>query len=203
MKNRTIQAMFLALFGVLLISSSYTKQKEQDYQKKIKILNNNQTLLSGISYLTKDALNNGLIITENQVAVVAAKSPEEEFFEQYGITLYEYEVLCKCVEAEAGITSQNAKRAVTEVILNRIDAPEYPNSIESVIFQPYQFEIINNGHYNAAIPSKHTKESVLMSLEERIYPANMLYFRDSCYFAESAHIHAYTSIDNLFFSVKQ
>lgn len=201
MKNKMVQSMFLILFSVLLIITANKEQKDQ-MKENLTLLQDNQMLVSGVSYLSKEALNEGLVVAKNHVVVVATKSPEEEFYEEYGIYPYEYEILCKCVEAEAGSTAWNTKRAVTEVILNRIASPGYPNSVESVIFQPYQFEIIKNGHYEVAIPSDNTRECVKMSLKERIYPANMLYFRDSCYFPEDKRVHSYMTIDNLYFSVK-
>ncbi len=46
------------------------------------------------------------------------------------------EILAVCVEAEAGNQSLDGKRMVVDVILNRVDHPDWPDSIEGVITDP-------------------------------------------------------------------
>lgn len=49
------------------------------------------------------------------------------------------ELLAVCVEAEAGNQGLDGKRMVVDVILNRVDAPGWPDTVEEVITQPYAF----------------------------------------------------------------
>ena len=39
---------------------------------------------------------------------------------------------------------------VCDVVLNRVDSPAWPNTIEGVIYQPGQFSVVNNGALNRA-----------------------------------------------------
>lgn len=52
---------------------------------------------------------------------------------------YEKDLMYRIVYAEAGICSDLTQQIVAQVILNRVDSPEFPDSIEGVIFQPGQF----------------------------------------------------------------
>lgn len=51
----------------------------------------------------------------------------------------EVELLAKCVDAEARNQSELGKRLVIDVVLNRVDSPTFPDSIEEVILQDGQF----------------------------------------------------------------
>lgn len=57
---------------------------------------------------------------------------EEEYYDSL-------ELLALCVEAEAGNQDLTGKRMVVDVVLNRVDAPDWPDTIEGVITQPYAF----------------------------------------------------------------
>lgn len=49
------------------------------------------------------------------------------------------ELLALVVEAEAGNQSELGKRLVVDVVLNRVDSPDFPDSIEEVITQKNAF----------------------------------------------------------------
>lgn len=87
----------------------------------------------------------------------------------------EIELLAKCIEAEAGNQSVYGKRLVCDVILNRVDDEDFPDSIEAVIKQPYQFSTYWNGAVDKADPTEDTYKAVYMELEERSYPG-ILFF---------------------------
>jgi N-acetylmuramoyl-L-alanine amidase len=54
------------------------------------------------------------------------------------------------------------------VILNRVDSPRFPNSIEEVITQKGQFEAYETGKVDLIwSPSEETYEAVKMELENR------------------------------------
>jgi len=88
----------------------------------------------------------------------------------------ELELLAICVEAEAGNQSLTGKRMVTDVILNRVDDPDFPDSIGGVISQKNAFTSFWNGGMNRVLePSEETIRAVQMELEERNWPG-LLYF---------------------------
>lgn len=68
-------------------------------------------------------------------------------------------LLAKCVYAEARGEPYTGQVAVAAVILNRVASPDFPNTISSVIYQPWAFTAVNDGQislepdqtaYNAA-----------------------------------------------------
>lgn len=85
------------------------------------------------------------------------------------------ELLACCVEAEAGNQSLLGKRMVADVILNRVDDKDFPDTIEGVITEPYRFTSWWNGAMEKAVPSEETYVAVRMELDRRGWPG-LLYF---------------------------
>jgi N-acetylmuramoyl-L-alanine amidase len=63
-------------------------------------------------------------------------------------TPYEKDLLARLVRAEAEGEPYDGKVAVAIVVLNRVDHPQFPNSIKEVIYQPGQFTPVSNGAIN-------------------------------------------------------
>ena len=81
------------------------------------------------------------------------------------------ELLALCVEAEAGNQGLMGKRMVVDVILNRVDDPDWPDSIEGVITQPYAFSSYWDGGIDRVLePSEETIRAVQMELNRRSWP---------------------------------
>ena len=57
-------------------------------------------------------------------------------------------LLAKCVYAEARGEPYVGQVAVAAVILNRVKSPSFPNTIAGVIYQPYAFTAVSDGHIN-------------------------------------------------------
>lgn len=77
--------------------------------------------------------------------VLVTEDTEEQIQEE--IRLGELELLAQLVEAEAGNQPFEGKCLVVDVILNRVESPDFPDTIEEVIFQkdPIQFSTAYNG----------------------------------------------------------
>ena len=90
-------------------------------------------------------------VTENQTTTVPTETvPVEsdsvvEVDSTYPITEYERTLLCNIVANEAGSDwiSIYDKACVVACVINRINDSRFPNSIEEVLTQPYQF----SGYY--------------------------------------------------------
>ena len=65
----------------------------------------------------------------------------------YSLNLKEFDLLARTVRAESGGMSDKANIATANVILHRVDSSLYPNTVTSVIHQPYQFEVVDRGTY--------------------------------------------------------
>ena len=89
--------------------------------------------------------------TEEEIA-------EEEYLDSL-------ELLAICVEAEAGNQGLDGKRMVVDVILNRVDDPDWPGTIEEVISQPTHFTSYWDGGMDKVSVSEGR-----MELESRSWP---------------------------------
>ena len=87
--------------------------------------------------------------------VLVLGDSEEQIQEE--IFLGELELLAQLVEAEAGNQEFEGKCLVVDVILNRVESPDFPNTISEVIFQEGQFSVIKNGAFEKA--AWHMQES--------------------------------------------
>lgn len=82
------------------------------------------------------------------------------------------ELLAILTEAEAGNQGLIGKRMVVDVVLNRVDHPDWPNSIAEVILEPNQFSSYWDGGVDRVVePSEETYLAVRMELQERSYPS--------------------------------
>ncbi len=113
------------------------------------------------------------------IAVVYAGELEDELeCELYCDSL---ELLAICVQAEAGNQSLTGRRMVADVILNRVDDPDFPDTIEGVITQRNQFSSYWGGGMDRVYePDELTIRAVQMELEHRSYPG-LIYFRTGRY----------------------
>ena len=66
------------------------------------------------------------------------------------IYLGELELLAQLVHAEAGNQPMEGKYLVAEVVLNRVESDEFPDTISEVIFQDGQFSVAHNGRLEKA-----------------------------------------------------
>jgi N-acetylmuramoyl-L-alanine amidase len=84
--------------------------------------------------------------------------------------------LARIISAEAKGEPIEGQIAVGNVVLNRVEHEDFPNTIEEVIFQKNQFSPVNNGSvYNE--PTETALEVAEMVLNgERVVDRDVLYF---------------------------
>lgn len=117
--------------------------------------------------------------------------PRGMFNDKYSI--YELLLMAAATYAEGGSESDEMQQGVASVIINRVASPNYPNSIDEVIYQnkPIQYECTVNGlldkYIDIYINGGDYKDSDWESLERclenveyvletgSIYPANVVY----------------------------
>lgn len=56
-----------------------------------------------------------------------------------------FDLLARCVYAEAGNQPEEGIRACVDVIRNRVNDVRFPDTIEEVIYQPRQFSVVSYG----------------------------------------------------------
>lgn len=96
------------------------------------------------------------------------EDPTEEEIEEE-IRFDEMELIAQLVMAEAGNQDLMGKRYVVDVVLNRVDSDDFPDTVEEVIFQKNQFSVIENGAFDKAgwTITEECYEAVKLEYEER------------------------------------
>lgn len=116
-----------------------------------------------------------------------------------GITVEEFDMVSKVVQAEAGNQEWEAQWMVACVILNRVESEKFPETIEGVIYQenPKQFCCVWDGGYEKAEPDDAVHEAVAYALEQERIPQDILFFTSNGYLKGTE---AYEQVDDMYFS---
>lgn len=91
----------------------------------------------------------GKLISENlftEKSVVASDSG----------TTSDVQLLARAINGEARGEPYEGQVAVGAVILNRVKAPNFPNTISGVIYQPGAFTAVSDGQINVALEDEST-----------------------------------------------
>ncbi len=120
---------------------------------------------------------NQIANTENEINLTVNELTDDLAEEMYYDSL---ELLACCVQAEAGNQSIEGKQLVADVVLNRVDNEDFPDSIENVIKQSGQFAVVGNGRINKVEPSPETWQAVSNEIENR-QNSEVVYFKTNSY----------------------
>lgn len=97
----------------------------------------------------------------------------------------EINTLEKIVEAEAGNQGLKGKILVAQIILNRVNSSQFPNTIQSVVYAKgkggYQFQPVANGKIYTVVPTEETKQAVNLALNNEDISQGALYFMNPLY----------------------
>lgn len=92
----------------------------------------------------------------------------------------EMEILCRIVQAEAGGEDIRGKILVADVIINRVESSNFPDSVEEVVYQygdgVYQFSPVGNGRINDVVVTEETREAVYSALLGEDISGGALFF---------------------------
>lgn len=120
--------------------------------------------------------------TENTTHVQSKKSAitEKEDLEDFDaesirISNNEKNLLARLVHAEAKGESFAGKVAVAEVVLNRLEHEEFPDTLKEVIYEKNAFEPVQNGSINESADNE-SHQAVEEALEKEESDVELLYF---------------------------
>ena len=88
----------------------------------------------------------------------------------------DYNVLLRIVQAESGGCDTKGRILVANVILNRVESDEFPDSVTGVVYEKYQFSPVIDGSINTCKVSQKTIDAVDRALEGEDYSEGALYF---------------------------
>lgn len=111
-----------------------------------------------------------------------AKSKKEDLPETLTdvYTEEECEILYRIVEAEATGQTVESKQNVANVIFNRVENADFPDTIKDVVFKKsgryYEFSPLGDGRYYEVKITKDTKKACKKAFEEKDTTDGALYF---------------------------
>lgn len=110
--------------------------------------------------------------------VLSYEDTEEQIAEE--ILLGDMELVAQLVEAEAGNQCFDGKCAIVDVLLNRLESPDFPNTMEEVIFQEGQFSVITNGAFDKAAWNMQESDYKAVAYEYEMHSnKTWLYFNNT------------------------
>lgn len=83
--------------------------------------------------------------------------------ESYSRKTGDLELLARVIRAEAEAEPYTGQVAVGAVILNRVQDPDFPNTLAGVIYEPRAFESVSNGMVNRP-PTESTRKAANAAL---------------------------------------
>lgn len=113
----------------------------------------------------------------------------------YEPTDEERDLMARVVMSEASLLPIEGKQAVAQTIINRFFSDKFPNNIEEVINQPYQYSTADNG-----TPDSECYEAVDAACKYEGFPTDMYYFRTGHYHSWAED---YCNIGNTYFSTER
>lgn len=105
-------------------------------------------------------------------------NPLEQTYTELPISDYERTLLCNVVAREYGSdwVSVYDKACVVATVMNRVNSPQFPNTIEGVLTQPYQFSGYYACNYEWSNVTDSVRESVDYYFNHQDEFGNYLYF---------------------------
>ena len=100
---------------------------------------------------------------------------------QAGVSAEDYELLAALIQCEAGGESYVGQVAVGNVVMNRVESVNHPNTIPEVIYEAGQFSPVRNGSLHRTMASGNISASCRQAALEAIAGSepvgDKLYFR--------------------------
>ena len=135
--------------------------------------------------------------TAQDTTTTAASAPSSTPFED-AIESGKYDELAILVQAEAGNQDQIGKQLVVDVVLNRVESDDFPDTIHEVIVQKHQFSTVWDGAWQRAEKNVTASdyEAVEAELSGDRLDTRILYFTAGGYGRYGTH--AYQHGDHYF-----
>ena len=111
-----------------------------------------------------------------ETELVVETEETEEAKEAVVLSESDYNTLLRIVQAESGGCDIIGKILVANVILNRVESDEFPDSIHGVVYQKYQFSPVIDGSIDRCKISDETREAVARALDGEDPSEGALYF---------------------------
>ena len=155
------------------------KQENNQNDDEKEFIQNKPDLVEEQSAETKDEAATTSEPETNEPEMVTPEPAAEPATPAVTISTQEKDLFARLVEAEAKGESYEGKVAVATVVLNRVDSPEFPDTVTGVIKEvvgdAYAFSPVQNGEIN-----KPASDEAIRAVEEALTRQDRL--NDSIYF---------------------
>ena len=127
------------------------------------------TAIAGVSIVGASAVLIATASTESaetveevQITTEAKKTPPRGAQERIRVHIAkeDQQLLQRIIMAEAESESITGKALVGRVILNRVESPSFPDTIQGVVFEEGQFTPVYNGRFDEVEPDDSCKAAV-------------------------------------------
>lgn len=193
-KNKTV--LFAVLYCAMVVALIYGTSKAQIENRTISVVyaqgKTTQASVSAIEETAEDAqipldeeVQDNEELDESTQAMqlelanaIATVEKEKRELEEKKIHLSEKdtEILCRIVEAEATGEDVKGKMLVANVILNRVNNSEFPDTVEDVVFAKGQFSPLSDGRYYSVSITDETRDAVQRVLDGEDESGGAVYF---------------------------
>jgi N-acetylmuramoyl-L-alanine amidase len=112
----------------------------------------------------------------NTTKTIRSNEPKIEEPVNLNLSDTEIDLLSRLVRAEAQTEPLEGKVAVACVVLNRVESPQFPDSIKEVIFAPGQFQPVKNGEINKPADEESIQAVKAALSEQRQLAPGALFF---------------------------
>ena len=162
-------AMILGLAGVILMTASSTKDVKATERITYESDSKGRIVAVGTTIKTYTEQKINLLLMEEEKQEREENKNREAGQEQtekrvYEISEADYTALVRLVEAEASGEDMKGKMLVANVVLNRVEDPAFPDSVEAVVYQEAngqaQFSPVATGKIHKVNVSEETIEAV-------------------------------------------
>lgn len=195
-----IKALMLSIASLMILGSVYLDSKttpiSEDARQQESFEMQEQVLKAYSNMVNANTTEPEYEETQETEPATVTAEPETANESQWQQS--EMDLLLRCVEAEAGNQSLDGRRMVADVILNRVRDPDFPDTIEDVITEPYRFSSYWDGRMATVTVSELTIKAVEMEIEGVSYPG-LFYFTAEGY---SRYGTPWRKIGDHYFSLK-
>lgn len=96
-------------------------------------------------------------------------------------TQEELYLLAQVVYAEGKGQSSEGYKAIASVLYNRLQSKTFPNTVNSVCYQPSQFTVVRFKNFASSVPSERAMEAVISVFVDGVVtlPENIMFFKSS------------------------
>lgn len=168
MKSKTVFSIFSTIWAVTAIVGTVTNAQGQKKEEP------------------KAKLNQSMVMQE-----WVCEAPECPY-SPWKFTDEEETILAHLMMAEAEGEGDIGMMLVVDVVLNRVESEEFPNTIEEVVYQPGQFQPVEDGRLWEVEPTDICYE-ILADIQTEYYGLS-----DALYFCENNHNKWHETNEELF-----